>query len=68
MSNRTITHEVKLEKSVKIIIGIFAIGVFLNVFSPLLETTSALAEWNAHSTVGSSSSNPFYLVCKRGCR
>ena len=44
MSNRTITHEVKLEKSVKIIIGIFAIGVFLNVFSPLLETKSALAE------------------------
>ena len=24
MSNRTITHEIKLEKSVKIIIGIFA--------------------------------------------
>ena len=44
MSNRTITHEVKLEKSLKIIIGIFAIGVFLNVFSPLLETKSAFAE------------------------
>ena len=45
MSNRTITHEIKLEKSVKIIIGIFAIGVFLNVFSPLLETKTALAEY-----------------------
>ena len=44
MSNRTITHEIKLEKSVKIIIGVFAIGVFLNVFSPLLKTTTALAE------------------------
>ena len=44
MSNRTITHEVKLEKSVKIIIGIFAIAVFLNVFSPILETKTALAE------------------------
>ena len=44
MSNRTITHEIKLEKSVKIIIGIFAIGVFLNVFSPILETKTALAE------------------------
>jgi len=44
MSNKTITHEIKLEKSVKIIIGIFAIGVFLNVFSPLLETKTALAE------------------------
>ena len=45
MSNRTITHEVKLEKSVKILLGIFAIGVFLNVFSPLLETKPALAEY-----------------------
>ena len=45
MSNRTITHEIKLEKSVKIIIGIFAIGVFLNVFSPILETKTALAEY-----------------------
>jgi len=44
MTNRTITHEIKLEKSVKIIIGIFAIGVFLNVFSPLLETKSAFAD------------------------
>ena len=49
MSNRKITHEIKLEKSVKIIIGIFAIGVFLNVFSPLLETKSAIAELSSHS-------------------
>ena len=28
----------------RILLGIFAIGVFLNVFSPLLETKSALAE------------------------
>ena len=56
MSNRTITHEIKLEKSVKIIIGIFAIGVFLNVFSPLLETKTALAErgdWD----------NPIHIKC-----
>ncbi len=61
MSNRTITHEVKLEKSVKIIIGIFAIGVFLNVFSPLLSTTTALAELSS----GSSLEVMFY--CMRGC-
>ena len=61
MSNRTITHEVKLEKSVKIIIGIFAIGVFLNVFSPLLETTTALAE------LSSGSSLDVMLYCMAGC-
>ena len=61
MSNRKITHEIKLEKSVKIIIGIFAIGVFLNVFSPLLETKSALANR------GSAASYPFYIECVGGC-
>ena len=63
MNNRTITHEIKLEKSVKIIIGIFAIGVFLNVFSPLLETKSALAEWNRSR---GSASLPVYISCS-GC-
>jgi hypothetical protein len=56
MSNRTITHEIKLEKSVKIIIGIFAIGVFLNVFSPLLETKTALAEKGDEN-------NPIHILC-----
>ena len=51
MSNRTITHEVKLEKSVKIIIGIFAIAVFLNVFSPILKTKTALAELDGNDKI-----------------
>ena len=62
MSNRTITHEIKLEKSVKIIIGVFAIGVFLNVFSPLLSTKSVLA-----AIEGSKPYLPFYIECVRGC-
>ena len=62
MNNRTITHEVKLEKSVKIIIGIFAIGVFLNVFSPLLETKSAFAERGDRD-------NPIHIKClNSSCR
>ena len=60
MSNRTITHEIKLEKSVKIIIGIFAIGVFLNVFSPLLETKSAIAK------IGNED-DPLHIKCVTGC-
>ena len=63
MSNRTITQEVKLEKSVKIIIGIFAIGVFLNVFSPLLETKSAIAEFTHYKNT---SASPIYIKCD-GC-
>ena len=71
MNNRTITHEVKLEKSVKIIIGIFAIGVFLNVFSPLLETKSALAELGYGDRlsvdVSGSVSLSGMLACEFGC-
>jgi hypothetical protein len=62
MSNRTITHEIKLEKSVKIIIGVFAIGVFLNIFSPLLETKSTFA---AHGL--GNAAHPHHIVCDAGC-
>ena len=65
MSNRTITHEIKLEKSVKIIIGIFAIGVFLNIFSPLLETKSAFAELDSGDRIRVSVSGS--LGCDYGC-
>jgi hypothetical protein len=65
MSNRTITHEVKLEKSVKIIIGIFAIGVFLNVFSPLLSTKSALAELDSGDGIRVTLSGS--VACRAGC-
>ena len=32
--NKKITHEIKLEKSVKIILSVLAIGILLNVFNP----------------------------------
>ena len=30
---KTIKHEIKLERSVKIILGVFAVGVLLNAFA-----------------------------------
>ena len=30
---KTVKHEIKLERSVKIILGILAVGVFLNAFA-----------------------------------
>ena len=30
---KTIKHEIKLERSVKLILGIFAVGILLNAFS-----------------------------------
>ena len=30
---KTVKHEIKLERSVKIILGVFALGIFLNAFA-----------------------------------
>tara|TARA_X000000950_G_scaffold210104_1_gene252649 strand:- start:652 stop:840 length:189 start_codon:yes stop_codon:yes gene_type:complete len=46
MENKTIKHEIKLQKSVIIILGIFAVGIFLNAFAPSLNIKSALALGN----------------------
>ena len=51
MSNKTITHEVKLQKSVIIILGIMAFGVCANVFAPALSVQPALAELYSGSTI-----------------
>jgi len=44
MTNRTIKHEIKLQKSVIIILGVLAIGVFANAFAPAFSIKDALAE------------------------
>ena len=49
MSNKTITHEVKLQKSVIIILGVMAFGLCANVFAPALSLKEALALENYDS-------------------
>ena len=44
MTKRVIEHEIKLEKSVKIILGVLAFGVFLNAFAPVFDVRKAFAE------------------------
>ena len=44
MSKKTIIHEVKLQKSVIIILGVIAFGLCANVFAPALSINPALAE------------------------
>jgi len=56
MSNRTIKHEVKLQKSVIIILGVLAVGVFLNAFAPAFSVKEALAELSNYSTLNVSHS------------
>lgn len=44
MSNRTIKHEIKLQKSVVVILGILSVGVFLNAFAPAFSINDAVAQ------------------------
>jgi len=65
MSDRKITHEVKLQKSVIIILGVLAVGVMANAFAPAFSIKEAMAEWhNAPNIVHSGS----ILIDCHGCK
>ena len=50
--NKKVTHEIKLEKSVKIILGVLAIGVLVNAFNPKdFGIKDAMAELYPDSTL-----------------
>ena len=63
--NKKVTHEIKLEKSVKIILGLLAIGVLLNAFNPKeFAIKDALAEYD--NSLGTRY-NPLFIKCLNGC-
>ena len=43
MTNRKVSHHVKLETSVKIILAVLAIGVMLNAVIPAVKSVTAFA-------------------------
>ena len=43
--NRTVTHEIKLEKSLKVILLVFAIAIFANAFQFTNPIKDAMAEY-----------------------
>jgi len=49
MTKRVVEHKIKLEKSVKIILGVLAFGVFLNAFAPAFDVRKAFAELSSNS-------------------
>ena len=50
---KTVKHEIKLERSVKIIFAILAVGVFLNAFAtPIGKELFATKDANAFQSVG----------------
>ena len=64
MTNRVVEHKIKLEKSVKIILGVLAVGVFLNAFAPAFDVRKAFA---VELYNDGSRNQPIYIVCKKGC-
>jgi hypothetical protein len=67
MTKRVVEHKIKLEKSVKIILGVLAFGVFLNAFAPAFSVREAYAQFPSHITV-SAGSQGFHVWCSVGCQ
>tara|TARA_B100002003_G_C13751031_1_gene373932 strand:+ start:146 stop:400 length:255 start_codon:yes stop_codon:yes gene_type:complete len=44
MNKRVVEHKIKLDKSLTIILGVLAFGVFLNSFAPAFSVKEAYAE------------------------
>ena len=44
MTDKTIKHEIKLQKSVVVILGILAVGIFANAFAPAFSIKEAMAQ------------------------
>jgi len=63
MKDRVIEHKVKLEKSVKIILGVLAVGVFLNAFAPVFDVRKGFVQIGIIGSIH----NPVHIICKKGC-
>ena len=63
MTKRVVEHEIKLEKSVKIILGVLAFGVFLNAFAPVFDVRKAFADT---TEMFGTRDNPVHIYCRDG--
>jgi hypothetical protein len=68
MTNRVVEHEIKLEKSVKIILGVLALGVLLNAFAPAFDVREAFAELDNLDTIKVRVQGRVNVDCQYGCK
>lgn len=66
MTQRIVRHEVKLQKSVIIILGVLAFGVCANAFLPAFGTKDVSADHYQHGDLGTIN-HPIQIVCQEGC-
>ena len=66
---RTVRHEVKLQKSVIIILGVLAFGVCANAFSTAFSVNDVLANHTLTrgNTPLGSLEHPLIIECQKGC-
>ena len=63
-----VEQEIKLEKSVIVILGVLALGVLLNAFAPVFDVREALAGPSGYtSSLFGESNCPVHIICKKGC-
>ena len=67
MTKRVVEHKIKLEKSVKVILGVLAFGVFLNAFAPAFSVKEAFAELRRGDHLKVSVINEVGVTCFAGC-
>ena len=51
MSKETVTHEVKLQPAVIVILGVMAVGILANAFPKVFSIQDAMAELSNFSTI-----------------
>ena len=66
MTQQTVKHEVKLQKSVVIILGLLAFGVCANAFSSAFSVNEVSAGHVGGINLGSIN-HPLQIVCQKGC-
>jgi hypothetical protein len=68
MTKRVIEHEIKLQKSVIVILAVLAIGVCANGFATVFDVKSAFAKHRGgNSQILGTKQHPLIIVCKDGC-
>ena len=68
MSQKTIKHEIKLQKSVIIILGLLSLGLLLNTLPQILDVKEASARHFSTPVLNHGTMNhPFIIECKKGC-
>jgi len=67
MTQRIVRHDIKLQKSVIIILGVLAFGICANAFSSVINVKKVSANHMYSTTQLGSKYHPLIIECKKGC-